>query len=363
MDRHDPSFFSILTRYRPNGARLPEEDSLTQCFAALLHAVPELALVAAAEWSSGWTDREVHDVEATTQVKTATDSLRRIDLQLVLPGNDTLVWVEVKHRAPLSGEHQLRDYWADLRMRPNSRRALIFLPRAGFALTENQQPPDDGETQRFFESDWQQTGRCIERWLCNRDRDLLEGYLANHFLEFLKEEGLFVTRGFSSADETTLTEHAEAASAFARLISEVRSRVDQRVRDEGLASGSAKTWPSRPRWGHLGAAWAMPSIGDRDQPWLEWQFNNWDAETDRTRWVFSAGISAHRQETLPEIQSQADDDAAFRVFEDGSFRFMKHLELADVEKRAKDPEEQVQLVAEHIINSLQQASAAWRAGA
>lgn len=341
------SFFSILTRYRPSPDRLPEEDSLTQCFCGVIEAVPALAIAVASEWT-GWGDLTPTGIRVHTQVP-APGGRRRIDLEIVFPDADAALWIEVKHGSGLSGDQQLDDYWADLAdaHADSSRRALVFLPPAGFSLTADQRPQDDGENQALRESDWQQTGASIARWLACTEAPSIDHYLASHFLAFLREEGLFVTRGFTADDHATLDRQHEAAAAFTQLVSTVRDRVNRDLDTRGVVAGDKTEWPARPRWGVLGTAWSRAGAAP-DEPWLEWQLNSWDSSAREDIWKFSAGLGATTANQLEGVRDVLP--AGYRSFLAGRHRLMKHLHLSDVEEET-DPERQAGRVTDHILQS------------
>ncbi len=292
---HEQSFFSILTRYRPSVDRLPREDSLTQCFTALLGLAPELARRVAMDWT-GWGCLPPDEPKVHSQVPTGTLTGRRIDLEILF-GDDTVVWVEVKHGSPPSGAHQLELYSDDLEVNQKGRRALVFLPPAGSPTPAHL--PSSASIQ-FVESDWQRTGRAVSDWVARQDPNAMATRLAADFVQFLTEEGLFVTKGFTDEDRAVLECQQQAQNSFTRLISDVRQRVAQRVEAHpDLPSTPFRDWPPRPRWGVLYSAWEAAKPGE---PWLEWHLNTGDPGDDGD-WAFSAGLGAHSSDDLDGLIS------------------------------------------------------------
>lgn len=234
------SFFRRVTKYPPSAQADPGENRLTEAFAATLADSAGLGADLVAEWLDGL-DKPEGPLRVRTQRATVSGGI--VDLELRFGPTevpDLLVWVEVKHSAPVE-PGQLEKYAADIQHDAATERRLVVLaPRESLPMTGRSAVPIE----------WQQIATFLRQWRKPRALDSVARFLVDQFLDYLEEEGL--------TDAEALT----AAHAFALA---ARPQTDRTVvsLNQFAFAYVAKHWgdpidfakASRGRKPNYGAAW------------------------------------------------------------------------------------------------------------
>ncbi len=267
------SLFHRLARYAPHPGSQPRENSLTEALATVLDNVAGTPELVAKLWCDGLPSG---DWRVETQALTG-NGFERIDLVLSHPG--ALVWVEIKHGAPLH-ENQLKNYRDALDRRSGSaNRALILLVPEGFDL-------DNPDTQHADAvSTWQDTGVALHESQPCLARDPERRWLLSQFIAFLKEEDLVVTDPLSHDHLEAVLMRRPAETSFSELLRRTQKGIIERRREQ------PKTWPDgwptpkqRGDWPTFWAIWKPPAWGGTAR--LEWAFND-----ETGAWLFGAGVT------------------------------------------------------------------------
>lgn len=256
----------------------PRENRLTEIFGTVLGLVPDLARTLAAVWLDPDQTHAARQERASTATSEAWDRVRRledggtpsvstqvpvaggfVDLELRFPadsgerGDDTVVWVEVKHGTPLHGQ-QLATYDSALHATHTSRGgmgAIVLLDQRRKLphIDEVKVPPT--VAQRC----WQQTGREIARFETD---DAVSAWMCRELLAYLQEENLMDPVTLGPEHLTALAYAGQANKALEAICQRAESLITERFR---VANHTG------PRARHYGEDyWATWGDGE----WLEW---------------------------------------------------------------------------------------------
>jgi hypothetical protein len=261
-DDKRPSLFSRISRYPPRSRWSPQEDSLTESLVAILNSIDGLTEALASHWG---VDAGRRKWEVKSQVLTGDYRLDTVDLELKA-GAAALIWIEVKHGSPLSGDQLVR-YCAALRKRPllPEQRKLILLAPEEFDF-------DAAKTQPADCSTWQEIGILLRAYgetygLTGKDKWLLD-----EFVKFLTEEGLLVTEEFSSTHLDAVLHRSAATTILRDLLRQAQAKT------EAKRGKPSKTWPPNwPKasvnrsWPLFWAVWSEPDYGETAR--FEWLLN------------------------------------------------------------------------------------------
>ena len=326
------SLFRRVTRYRIGAAHDPRENRLTEVTAAVLERVPGLAqsllidLLAATLDDSpvangrGARKPDANGVAASAaspadhlhaelalrslealaaprlrvNTQVTTQSKKFVDLELRLrpqpfePGEDLLVWVEVKHEADVHGT-QLTDYVADIELEDADRRLVMVLAPREAAGQLSGVPPSVPVME------WQTGAQTIRRWARRPNMGEAERFLLGDYLAYLQEEGLMDDELLTAEHAFVLRAQPAAGAITARLVELTDAYVAAHWGRRLKAKGGEKH-PSYglDYWAHYGL---LPDGSSGASPtWrstvFEWGLTLDSARDDaRNAWVFFAGAT------------------------------------------------------------------------
>lgn len=256
----------------------PRENRLTEIFATVLELVPDLARTLATVWLDPNQMHAPRQERACTATSPAWDRVRRledggtpsvstqvpvaggfVDLELRFPadtgerGDDTVVWVEVKHGTGLHGK-QLATYDSALHATHTSRGgtgAIVLLDQRRMLPHIDELEVPVTVAQRC----WEQTGREIVRFETD---DAVSVWMCRELLAYLQEENLMDPIALGPEHLTALAYAGQANKALEAICERAEIRIGERFR---LADDT------RPRTGRYGEGyWATWGDGE----WLEW---------------------------------------------------------------------------------------------
>ena len=286
------SLFRRVTRYPVLGGLDPHENRLTEVTAAVAARVRDmpatLVRVLAREGRASLRERlrdadpdsrgeialacraldrlQAHmESPARSSARIATQVVRRgrsVDLEVRLRSDpldrtqDVLMWVEIKHGAPVHGD-QLQSYLERIRLEPAAHRAVVVLAPRG-AMPELASVP-----RRVGVVAWQQVAADVAALV--RITDDAERRLLLEYLDFLKEEKLMDDAALNARHAATLADQPSAFNVIERLCELTSSHVERqwgkasnyRGRDRGGRRFEPGYWerirypttPGRPRTG------------------------------------------------------------------------------------------------------------------
>jgi hypothetical protein len=322
-----PSFFARIARYGARALGDPRENRLTEITAAVVERVPGLALELALGIVAGaqstvnderFTQRDERRSEelaaideqltamyvalcdtpaarATTTTQVSTHSGRYVDLALRVelePGNpsrDLLIWVEVKHGAPVHGD-QLFAYERDIMAMPagSGRLVVVVAPR--------QAPPREQDLPSNIPLvTWQSIARRIETWAAAQEMEQPARFLLDEYLRYLREERLM--------DRNKFTVEMAQAIAWRDIANDTIEELCRITRDQVESTWGPRSGEERFR--------TQPAFGtgywvsyDPPNPWwdgwLEWTLFK---RADQS-WAFMAGATLADGATVPDEHQQ-----------------------------------------------------------
>ncbi len=303
----------------------------------------------------------------------------RVDLELEMSGpsgpSDSLVWIEIKHRAELSGNDQLEKYDAALKEMPHARKRLVFLPPAGYEWGEKENRRPEG----LCESSWQHVGETLREWReAANGKPLHELWIVGQFLEYLEEEGLFMSEPLSGEQVRQLRRAEETKARFSALVEDARRQidgwVDGKARDPAFPQSVSdpEVWPKRGlRWPEFWRTYGRTHGLLEGAVWFEWNFRVPD---DRSigeelgapdEALLGAGLTLEHSIESDHPQLAALPEHRLRLArEEGGFdRLFRYGTLADLVDGKGSLSEQAGAVAHFVQLAFEDALAVLRPGA
>jgi hypothetical protein len=216
--------FSNLFRYGPG----EEENYLTEAFVfllkLLLERTPDRGLPIINQLSG--LPQEAHlrnpeSVAISTQVIVAEG---RPDIE-IRDGQDTLVYVEVKHDASL-GVRQLERYWAELQAGTASNTRLVFLTRSRVSARETTLAPEKYHHVCWYEIHNQLAKTEIQDEVCQ--------YFVHSFLRFLEEKRMSM--------EKVPQEYIQGVPALLKLTDMIEASILEAIPNAKHKSSSGWSW-------------------------------------------------------------------------------------------------------------------------
>ena len=203
------SLFDRLTRHSYNPRRNPQEERLTEAFAATLEAAPDAAaqLVKSLRLTSSKPDT---DLQVTTQRPAGGG---RVDVELRFGTHarpELVVWLELKCDAPPDGD-QLWSY----------ARALTALPyRTELALITRRDAVFP-EAAPGRHGTWQEVGRALDQWWRDADRSEPDAHataMVREFVDYLEEVQLAAINALDVTDVLALSAYPTAAERMNEVV-------------------------------------------------------------------------------------------------------------------------------------------------
>jgi hypothetical protein len=219
-----------------------------------------------------------------------------------------LLWIEVKHRAHLSGVQQLESYAEHLAGEKALEKRLVFLPPAGYVFNDQEA---EHRPEGLVETSWQRVGEFVQAWY--RDTgDVLQGagWIVAEFLKYLCEEDLFVSEPVTTAQLEQLRVAEAAAVSLNALIEHAGYEIDNWVRENGLLAVE-QAWDigrrREPRgWPQFWRTYGPHRLTDGGSAWLEWNLRVPEISPFSDRAHFGAGLSLRDVDPDAELWSRFD---------------------------------------------------------
>jgi hypothetical protein len=256
----------------------PRENRLTEIFGTVLGLVPDLARTLATVWLDPDQTHAPRQERARTATSPAWDRVRRlddggtpsvstqvpvaggfVDLELRFPadggerGQDTVVWIEVKHGTGLHGQ-QLATYDLALQATHVSRGgtgAIVLLDRRHKLPQTDERDVPPTVAQRS----WEQTGREIARFETD---DAVSVWMCRELLAYMQEENLMDPVTLGPEHLTALAYAGQANKGLEAICQRAESLITERFRVADHTGRGAR---------HYGEGyWATWGDGE----WLEW---------------------------------------------------------------------------------------------
>lgn len=197
-----------------------------------------------------------------------------VDLQMRFAaldsGVDVVVWVEIKHGAPLSAE-QLPTYREALRRRhkPAGRAGAIVLLDSVTRLPHERAPPEVPQRS------WERTGISIRQFKDQYVTDPVERWLCDELLAYLQEEHITYPDALGPEHLTALAYIREAEHALKAICTEAQARIPEVIAGKPfrLSQDDPPPYKRANAWVEF-IAWWWP-CDEPENPawrdaWLEW---------------------------------------------------------------------------------------------
>lgn len=215
------TLFSTLAKYSP----VATEDYLTEAFVFLLNEIKERDKNAAVYMLEALTAFPVGDRIGEALITTQSVVIEgRPDIQILI-GDDTLIFVEVKHDSKL-GDRQLERYQEHLINSGYAQTQLVLLTRSKHSIQETTL-----SIEKLHHVCWYQ----ISGWLSDlKFSDPVTFYLVDHFIAFLKEKNMSI--------EKVSWEYIQGVPALGHLTTMMETAIAETLPEESVRRTVGWSW-------------------------------------------------------------------------------------------------------------------------